>query len=226
MSRPLTRSRASGVGPPPTSQDEPKESIIPATRTSVYRPTASLRRLIESRTRPGIITPNEFVHTVDLVLNKYIQRLLHALVVVSEHRAGVNKDNLDPSHRTVGLENWLLYKEDCATFFGKVMAAAAESKDQSPPAARPSNIVAPVFSESDYSVHALEEEAKLLLTARSVRQVCLRDLLPLILCQSEAIACPSVIKQQMVNKIAFAEVCADYRARGYANAIIPTSSVD
>ncbi len=217
----------------------------PAARANMYRPTGSLRKVIESRCREATV-PNEFVHTVEKALNQYCQRALHALVTVSKHRAAesLREDNMDlegvSTMRNMNLENWLLFKEDCATYFGKVVAAAASesaantSKNSEQtntsaavaPKPNAANIIRPVFSESDYSVHALEEEAKLLLTAKSVRQVSLRDMLPLILSDSEAIACPSQVKQKLVNKITFGEVCADYRARGYANALIPTTSVD
>jgi hypothetical protein len=164
---------------------------------------ASLRKAIEARIDHRSVSP-EFVSTVDHVLTMYIRRLLQSLVTVSKHRAGMTDNpNREKSIRTTDLENWLLFKEDCATYFTK------HNVNTGTPIPPP-----PVFNEKEYSAHAREEEAKLLLTAQSVRQISLRDLIPLILSESPAMTCPSGLKQRILDRVCFEEVCTDYRSRG------------
>jgi hypothetical protein len=136
-------------------------------------------------------------------MGKFLERLLSFLVVVSKHRAGLLDGTSDGGVPDTALEEWLLYKEDCATYFGRQLTALGGGNQQVGP---------PVFVKSDYQSHAFEEENRLIVTAQSVSRINLLDL-KIFLSKSTM---PNHIRQTLINYIAFVQLSSEYRARGYA----------
>jgi len=169
-----------------------------------------------------LVVSDEYVQACERVMMKYLVSLIRQLTISSLHRA----EQLSPDQTTVNGEDtlmeetpvrstaneeWLLYKEDCATYFVRTLknakeAASSETQTQPQPAV-------PVFNQPEYASHAADEDKRLMITAQSVRRIGLRDLVAVLPC----VQMPVVLERNLVNFAAFHEVSTEYRARGYAS---------
>ena len=145
----------------------------------------------------------------------FVLSVVRHLAITSLHRADQLQspdtgDEMETSVRSTAREEWLLYKEDCATFFTRSLKNAKDVSNGSEP--QPAMAV-PEFNQAEYAAHAAEEEKRILITAQSVRRITLRDLLASL----SLIKMPVVIERNIVNFIAFYEVSTEYRARGFAS---------
>lgn len=140
---------------------------------------------------------SDFTSICKSVLLEYLSGVLRRLQLVSRHRAGLSAAIDDGGERLVLLEEFLLFKEDCATYLRKTNDGSSLLK-------------APVFVKEDYAAHGLEEEDKLLLTAQSVRRINARDLLAVI----PLIKMPHHSASHLINKAAFFELTANFTTRG------------
>ena len=206
MSRPLTRSRAS------TSEDGAAVNDVTRFLQELTKKDPKLKQsesmydsiqsAIEKQLRSGgnskIKLPESFIIATENHLSSFLVQLLQNLVIASRHRAELNPSSIDGmTERDTSTEEWLLYKEDCATHFNRCM------RDPTTAAAPP------VYNKADYQSHASEEEQRMLITAQSVRRVGLRDLLTVKL--------PRRVEQKVIDSVAFQELCSEYRARGLAS---------
>jgi hypothetical protein len=168
-----------------------------------------------------LVVSDEYVQGCERVMMKYLVSLIRQLTISSLHRA----EQLRPDQSTVNGEDtlmeetpvrstaneeWLLYKEDCATYFVRTLKNAKEAASLETPT-QPQ--AAPVFNQSEYASHAAEEDKRLMITAQSVRRIGLRDLVAVLPC----VQMPVVLERNLVNFAAFHEVSTEYRARGYAS---------
>lgn len=145
----------------------------------------------------------EFVYQVETVMEEYLDELVRRLVIVSHHRAGLTTSaNLDDEMRATSttVEEFILYKEDCADYMRKLIAGTAPNSDP------------PQFSKAEYSSHAAEEEERMILTAQSVRRLCNKDLIPLIRAEG-GLKVPEATAQTLINRIAVNELKSDYLSR-------------
>ena len=231
--RPVTRSRASAGTEIPSRYIETITSS--SSHTTTRRSSADRRELVETlksfidrrikaltteRTsgHARLVVSEEYIQTCERVVMKYLISLLQQLSITSLHRA----EQLNLSHiqdedvtmetpvRSTATEEWLLYKEDCATYFGRTLKNAKDVTETSPAQPTPA---APVFNQSEYAAHASEEDKRLLITAQSVRRISLRDLLAVV----PLVRMPVVMERNVVNFVAFHEISTEYRARGYAS---------
>ena len=224
--RRVTRSRATTAGDGGTSidtvtkflqeltkPDATKESTEPPMYETIKSAVEKRARALGRTTTAGpnrIMISDEFLSTVEDVVDTYLHRVIEGLVTVSRHRAGClasdeSADFDSMAETSTSLEEWLLHKEDCATYMTRLITGEKREGPIPPP---------PVFTKADYAAHAAEEETTMLLTAQSVRRLTLRDLLPLLLCESKVAACPPVLRTRLVNRIAALELHSEYSARG------------
>ena len=191
-----------------------------STRSSASSSYESVKHAIEKRMKSlgksltgtqRIVLTEEYVQAVESALNSYVERLIHALVDVSHHRAGVSDRNEGEymSEPRATLEEWLLHKEDCAAYFSKIMNQKASTPASTDPIPPP-----PEFSKAEYSSHALDEENKRTLTSQSVRRVSGRDLIPLLMADAKQIAMPKSISRKLMNQICAHEINSEYKGRG------------
>jgi hypothetical protein len=170
---------------------------------------------------------DEYILICEKVLMQYLITFIRRLSVVSLHRTeqlsaaslGNDGNMMDDDvsarvKKSTAIEEWLLFKEDCATFFTRALktakdsAVATENGTATPPLGVP-----PEFNQPEYAAHASEEDKRLLITAQSVRRISLHDLLAVVSC----VKMPAVLERNLVNFVAYYEVSTEYRARGYAS---------
>ena len=145
----------------------------------------------------------EFVSEIETAMEGYLDELVRRLVVVSHHRAGLTPSlTLDEEMKTTSTsaEEFLLYKEDCADYVRKLIAGTGPASDP------------PQFNKAEYASHAVEEEERMTLTAQSVRRLCSKDLVPLLMAHG-SLTIPEETAQSLINQIAFNELKSDYISR-------------
>jgi hypothetical protein len=228
-SRPVTRSRAHSGIPALDDVSRYLESMTTGSSHFTTRRAVSERRelvdtlrsfidrRIRSLTNTRLIVSDEYMQICEQVLVKFAFSIIRQLAITSLHRADqlqdlhTNEDDvMETPVRSTSKEEWLLYKEDCATYFGRSLKNVTDVSGESE--TQPGLSSVPEFNQAEYAAHAAEEEKRILITAQSVRRITLRDLLAAL----PSIKMPVVVERNIVNYIAFHEISTEYRARGYA----------
>ena len=205
--RPVTRSRGSGdpiENVPSTSAVGDVSKIL----TELVKPeklrTAKQPRLIDHikskidsliQEKP-VHVENDYLQVCHDLMLECLKQLIEKLRIVSLHRAGLldaADDSVGEQKKSTILEEFLLFKEDCAAYL----------RD-------PTGKEAPVFVKQDYSTHALEEEDKILLTAQSVRRISARYFLAVL----SMVQIPQPTARKLANQAAVSELLSDYMSRG------------
>jgi hypothetical protein len=191
-----------------------------STRSTAHSSHDSLKHFIEKRLKhlgkattvnQRFTVSEEYIQAVEVALNRYVARLLSALVQVSLHRAGLtHRDDSEymAEPRTTS-EEWLSHKEDCCVYFSKIMNEKTNAPNSTEKIAAP-----PEFNKAEYSSHAIDEENKRYLTAQSVRRVSARDLIPLLMAESSRLVVPISIRRKLMNLICAHEINSEYIGRG------------
>jgi hypothetical protein len=172
--------------------DKSKRSQDPALSGLVK---AAIERQIKTlgKTAQKNSVSDEYISLLTDVMERYLEDLLRRMSIVSQHRASLRESDMgQPSTK---IEDFLLFKEDCADYMRKVFSNPEFRSD------------APKFNQDEYASHALEEEQRMVLTAQSVRRLCGRDLLVLLIADKSI---PRTSSEKIVNRIAFNELRADY----------------
>lgn len=207
MERRVTRSSRAITSHRDSSVDEP--SVPSPKQRRVIETTAAdpLRAAIERKIGKSLKVPEKFIQEVEKMLELKLYQTLALMTIVSNHRAGLIPEPEQYHHMMkeskTSLEEFLLFKEDCAAFFTKRFPVSPESSgegDQPPP---------PQFNRAEYASHAVEEEERMLVTAQSVKRLSGRDLLPLLQ-QKSPLKLPPGLAEQLVNKISFSELINEY----------------
>lgn len=161
-----------------------------------------------------ISVTDEYIEAVEKAVVQYVERLLGSMVTVSLHRAGLEGPFPDlMGEQSLLTEEWLLHKEDQAAYMRKILQDKASYSPPAQGTAPEAVPPPPELIKSDYSTQAQENDEKLLVTARSVRRVTLRDLLPLLASRCQSATIPARLQAGLMNRIAVHEVNADYRNR-------------
>jgi len=200
--RPMTRSRVPEASSSSSAVGEVAKLLTDLTkpeRSRVSRQVSlsdQIRAKVESLSGAKYRIESEYVDTCRAALEQFLHELIRKLRIVSLHRAGLSSEERR-GIKSTSLEEFLLFKEDCASYFQKVIAEDANARE-------------PVFVKQDYAAHALEEEEKILLTSQSVRRINARDFLAIL----PTAKIPQCTAQKLTNKAALAELLADYTTRG------------
>ena len=198
-SRTVSSLHDSGTEEP--SAPSPKKRIVEPVPVDPVK--ASIDRLLEKK---SLKVSTKYVEDVEKMLKAKLDQILALMTIVSNHRAGLLPESeeysLKMKEASASLEEFLLFKEDCAAYFSKRFPLApSEGVDP--------NLAPPQFNKAEYASHALEEENRMLVTAQSVKRLGGRDLLPLLERRSP-LTLPPGLAERLVNKISFSELVNEY----------------
>ena len=172
-------------------------SVEPTSKES-----SGLRSFIQQKFK-GSKFSDSFLDEVGRALSVKLDQILSCMVIVSNHRAGLLPDT-PPEYAdeikevSASLEEFLLYKEDCAAYLTKIFPGPVEGLNP------------PVFNKTEYAPHAVEEENRMIITAQSVKRLTGKDLLPLLRGNLSPLIIPPEFASKLVQQIATNEMIAEY----------------